>query len=130
MTASGKSLFYFGIYAVGAGLLFITIPDKLISLTRLPLIPAGWASVIGMLALVIGTYDIFCGHSNIKSFIKISVYTRLGFASGTLLLFVFQQMPAAVILFGSVDALGAIWTMLALKWETSAHNDLLKRALN
>lgn len=129
MTASGKSLFYFGIYAVGTGLLFITVPDKLISLTRLPSLPAGWASIIGLLALIIGTYDIFCGYSNIKSFIKISVYTRLGFAVCTFLLFVFQQMPVAITLFGSVDAIGGIWTMLALKGEAAAHNDLLKSGL-
>lgn len=120
MTASGKSLFYFGIYAVGTGLLFLTMPDKLTSLTQLPSIPAGWASIIGLLALIIGAYDIFCGYSNIKSFIRLSVYIRLGFAAGTILLFVFQQMPAAITLFGIVDALGGLWTMLALKGEASA----------
>ena len=92
MTQSGKSLFYFGIYAVGAGLMFITIPDKIITLMQLPLLPLAWARVIGMLSLVIGTNDIFCGKSNIQPFIKISIYTRLGFAFGTVFLFLLGQM--------------------------------------
>ena len=127
MTQSGKSLFYFGIYAVCSGLLFILIPGTLISLVHLPSLPAGWGRIIGLLALVIGTYDIICGMADIKLFIRASVYVRLGFAAGTVLLIVFGQMPLPILLFGAVDALGAVWTAIALKAEASAINALAKK---
>lgn len=119
MTKSGKSLFYFGIYVVLAGLSFITMPDTLVSLTQLPPIPTGWASVVGLLALVIGSYDIFCGQANIGAVIRASVYVRLSFALGAILLFVTGQMPVGIVLLGGVDALGALWTFLALKSESA-----------
>lgn len=115
MIPSAKSLFYFGLYAVSTGLLFLAIPENVIALANLPAMPAGWARVIGLLALVIGSYDIFCSRQNIRPFIKASVYVRLGFFVGTILLFVFAQMPVSVLLFGGVDGLGAAWTILALR---------------
>jgi hypothetical protein len=119
MTYSGKSVFYFGIYAVCTGLLFISIPERLIALMQLPSMPSGWASVIGLLAMVIGIYYIVCGKTNSKPFIKASMYVRIFFAAGTSLLFVFGQMPIYIILFGGVDALGALWTAMALKSEAA-----------
>lgn len=119
MTPSGKSLFFFGMYVISTGLLLIIIPEKFTSLTQLPPIPSGWARAIGLLALIIGFYDMFSGLSNIKPFIKISVYVRLGFALGTVLLYIFGQMPISIILLGGVDALGAIWTAIALRSEKS-----------
>lgn len=117
MTSSAKSLFYFGIYVLITGLQFIVVPEKLIALLQLPPIPQNWASVVGILALVIGSYDTFCGYTNVQPVIKISVYVRLGFAIATVLLFVSGQMPAGVLVMGAIDALGAMWTYFALRTE-------------
>lgn len=107
-----------GIYGVCLGLLLIIIPGSLISFFQLPILQEGWARMIGLLALVIGTYDIFCGKNNIKPMIKLSIYVRLGFAIAVVLFVVFNQMPSIIILAGAIDALGALWTMIALKSET------------
>ena len=117
MTASARSLFVFGIYVFGTGLLILSIPDQFISLLQLPSIPVHWARFIGLLALVIGAYDMFAGKQNILPFIKASVFVRFGFMLGTVLLFVSGQMPITIILLGSVDALGAVWTSIALRSE-------------
>ncbi len=119
MTKSGKSLFYFGIYVVFTGLLFIVIPEPFIALNHLPTMPTGWSRVIGLLALVIGTYDILCGRGDIKFVIQASVYVRVGFAIGITLLVVLGQMPITLLAFGAVDAIGALWTKMALKSEAS-----------
>ena len=119
MTQSGKSLFYFGIYVVSTGLLFLLIPETLISLTQLPSMPTGWTRVVGLLALVIGTYDILSGKNDIKLLIKVSIYVRLGFTLGAILLVAFGQMPLTLILLGAVDGLGAFWTAMVLKSESS-----------
>jgi hypothetical protein len=119
MTSSAKSLFYFGLYAFGTGLLFLTFPEPFLALAMLPAVHSGWARVIGLLALVIGCYDIFSARSNLKPFIQISVPVRFGFALGTILLFVSGLMPVSIVLLGGVDALGALWTMMALRSEAS-----------
>ena len=119
MTKSGKSVFYFGIYVIGTGLLFILIPGQITALTQLPPIPSGWGSILGLLALIIGSYDITTGLSNLQPLIKVSVYVRFGFTIGTILLFLTGQMPVSILALGSVDALGALWTLMALKAEAS-----------
>lgn len=119
MTPSGKSLFYFGIYVASTGILLIMIPDIFTALTHLPPMPTGWSSVVGLLTLVIGTYDILCGKGDIKPLIKASIYVRLGFALGTILLVASGEMPITLILLGLIDALGALWTAMALKSEVS-----------
>ena len=119
MTKSGKSLFYFGIYAVCAGLLLIVFPERILNLLQIPSMPAGWTRVVGLLAIVIGIYDILCGQKNIKPFIIVSIYVRLGFTLSTILLYIFGQMPISIILIGGIDALGAVWTSIALKSEIS-----------
>lgn len=115
MTYSAKTVFYFGIYVVCTGLLFLFIPEPIISLLQLPATPSGWSSVVGLLALVIGAYYIACGKANSEVFIRATLYVRWAFAIGATLLFVVGQMPVSIILFGGVDALGAVWTAMALK---------------
>ncbi len=119
MTKSEKSLFYFGIYVVSTGLIFLTVPEILFSLTHLPSMPTGWSSVVGLLALVIGAYDIFAAKNGIKPFIKASIYVRLGFMLGTIMLVLIGQMPLTLIILGAVDGLAAVWTAFALKSESS-----------
>ncbi|HMW40105.1 MAG: hypothetical protein K1X68_03700 [Saprospiraceae bacterium] len=118
MTNSSKSAFYFGIYLISTGLVFILIPDTVISLMQLPAIPEGWGRMIGLLAAVIGIYYIVSGKANAQSFIKSSIYVRFGFLISVILLYLTGQMPVSIIIFGLVDALGAVWTAMALKSET------------
>ena len=117
MTRAGNSLFWFGIFIFLTGLLFAVIPQSIISLMKLPEIPTNWARFIGLIVMVIGTYDMICGRWDVIPFIKASVFVRFGFALGTILFFVLGQMPATILLFGAADALGAIWTILALRSE-------------
>lgn len=115
MTRAGNSLFWFGKFIFLTGLLFAVIPQSIISLMNLPDIPTNWARFIGLIVMVIGTYDMICGRWDVLQFIKASVYVRFGFALGTIVFFVFELMPVTILLFGAADALGAIWTLFALK---------------
>lgn len=120
MTKSGATLFYFGWYVVIMGILFLSIPASFVAANQLPPIPDGWARVIGLLSLVIGTYDILCGRYDVRLFIKWSVYVRFGFAFGMVVLVMTSQMPSMALVLGSIDAGAALWTMWALKAEAAA----------
>lgn len=118
MTKSAKSVYYFGFYVLLTGIIIVAIPDQFVSLLKLPQISAGWARVIGLLAIIIGTYDILNGRNNVKPLIKASVYVRLVFFLGVMILFATGQMPKEIIPLGAIDLIGAIWTALAIKGES------------
>ena len=109
------SVFAFGFYAVFAGLAFLIAPAFSLALIQLPAMPAGWGRVIGLMALVIGTYDLACGKAECMAFVRASVFTRLAFSVGTVLLVAVGQMPVSLLLIGAADAAGAIWTAIALR---------------
>ncbi|HSP16003.1 MAG TPA: hypothetical protein VLV78_14760 [Thermoanaerobaculia bacterium] len=120
MSRPARSLFYFAIYILVTGVAFIAAPEFLSSILQLPPATAGWARVVGLLALVIGAYDLAGSHAECMPYIRASVPVRFGFAAGTLLLVVFGQMPATILLLGATDVAGALWTAFALKANTSA----------
>jgi hypothetical protein len=120
MSKAARSLFIFGLYAILAGTALIAVPEPLLSLMHLPPIPTGWARVIGLMALVIGTYDIACARAECLAFMRASVFTRTAFAVAAAFLVIVGQMPIPMILLGAVDAAGALWTAVALKQEPAA----------
>lgn len=115
MTNAGKSVFYFGFYVLLIGILLLTIPQTFLSALKLPDVPEGWARIIGLLAVIIGVYDIVTGRNDLMPAIKASVYLRFFFFLGVLLLIVSNQMPKEALPLGLIDAAGAIWTLLALR---------------
>jgi hypothetical protein len=118
MTKSAKSLYYFGFYVLLTGIIICIIPDKFMSLLKLPEIPAAWARVIGLLVVIIGSYDILNGRNNVKPLIKASIYLRILFFIGILVLFISGQMTKEILPLGIIDLLGAIWTAISLKSES------------
>lgn len=120
MTRAAKSLFIFGIYVVAMGLLFVTVPVLAVTLLKLPQAPAGWGRTVGLLALVIGSYDIVSARSEALANIRASIPVRFAFATGTVLLVASGEMPVTLLPLGAIDAAGAIWTMLALRGTTAA----------
>lgn len=117
MSRAARSLFAFGVYVVIVGLSFLIAPEAVLGALRLPPLPVGWARVIGLLGLVIGSYDIVGARAGSLLYIKASVYVRFGFAAGVALLVAFGQMPLAALPLGVVDAVGATWTAFALRPE-------------
>lgn len=115
MSRPARTLFAFGLYVVLTGLVFLTAPDFLVSLLRLPPSPPGWPRLVGVLALVIGTYDLIGSHSESLPYIKASVAIRFAFAAAMTILFLTRQMPVTVVAFGAVDAAGAVWTWAELR---------------
>lgn len=127
MTPAARSLFLFGIYVLVVGVAFIVAPLPLMVLLHLPAATVGWARVVGLLALVIGSYDTVAGKSGNLAHIRASIPVRIGFAAGTALLVLFAQMPPLVLLLGATDVAGAVWTAVALRsgrQEPAQVNDL------
>ncbi|MGC4038235.1 MAG: hypothetical protein QM764_19890 [Chitinophagaceae bacterium] len=117
MTKSGKSVFYFGFYILLIGILLCIVPMKFNTMLNLPEIPSGWGRLIGLLVIILAGYYFIGGRNNLKPFIKGTIYLRLTFITGIIVLFAAGQMPKEILLIGLIDLLGAIWTAISVKAE-------------
>ena len=115
MTNAAKSIFYFGFYVLLIGVLLLAVPKTFLGTLMLPDVPEGWARIIGLLAIIIGVYDTVSGRNNLMPAIKASVYLRFFFFAGILLLIIAEQMPKEALPLGIIDAVGAVWTLIALR---------------
>lgn len=119
MSQSARSVFVFGLYLVVLGVILLVAPNLLLQLFFFPPTQEVWIRVIGLLLLILAFYDTQAARKELTDFFRWSVYARapvivffaafvwLGFAS------------PALLLFGAMDLLGAMWTGLALRSEKS-----------
>lgn len=114
MKKTYRSLYGFGVYATLAGLTFFLYP-AIFGLMGLPEIFDGWARLIGLLAAVVGCYYLVNAGSGYRPFAVATIIVRVGFAFGVLFLFLSNEMPIAILPFGIIDILGAVWTSFELK---------------
>jgi hypothetical protein len=117
MTASAKSVCYFGFYLYVVGITLMIAPNFLLSTLQLPETNEVWIRVVGVLAFCIGYYYHRAGVGNMHSFFIITVLTRC-FIFIAFCVFVSQQYISPVlIVFGAADLAGATWTWLTLRKE-------------
>ena len=117
MTRAAKSLFVFGIYLCGLGLVLLLVPNLLLRPLGAPPTNEIWIRVNGMFVLCLSFYYLQAARNGLTSFIRWTVWARIAvifyFAAFVLLL----SAPKALLLFGVIDLLSAIWTWLALEKE-------------
>ena len=121
MSNSARSVFVFGLYLVVLGIILLVAPNFLLGLFLLPPTNDVWIRVVGLLVLILAFYDIQAARHEMTDFFRWSVYACapviVFFAAFVLLGFV----SPALILFGALDLLGAIWTGLALRSPKRAY---------
>jgi multidrug transporter EmrE-like cation transporter len=115
MTKAAKSLFVFGIYLCGLGAVLLLVPNLILRLFGAPPTNEIWIRVNGMFVLCLSFYYLQAARNNLTVFIRWTIWTRIAvifyFAAFVLLL----SAPKALLLFGVIDLLSAIWTWFALK---------------
>jgi hypothetical protein len=115
MSKGARSVFVFGLYLAVLGIVLLVAPNFLLELFFLPSTPEVWVRVVGMLVLFLAFYYTQAARKELTDFVRWTVYPRstviLFFGAFVLLGFA----RPALILFGIVDLVGAIWTNLALR---------------
>jgi hypothetical protein len=115
MTRAARSVYVFGVYlfVLAGGLL--SAPNMLLGMFGLAPTNEVWIRVVGMLVALLGVYYTQAARAALTAFFRLTVPVRFSvpvfFTAFVLLGFA----PAALILFGVVDALGAAWTAVALR---------------
>lgn len=115
MSRAAKSLFVFGIYLCVLGLLLLLVPNQLLQVFGVPPTHEVWIRINGMFVLCLSFYYVQVARNELTIFIRWTVWTRVAviffFAAFVLLV----SAPRALLLFGLIDLLAAIWTWLALR---------------
>ena len=115
MSQAAKSLFVFGIYLCGLGLILVLVPNLILQVFRVPPTNEVWIRVNGMFVLCLSFYYVQTARNELTSFIRWTVWARvvvIFFFAGFVLL---ASAPRAFLLFGLIDLLSAMWTWLALR---------------
>jgi hypothetical protein len=114
MDSTTTSIFVFGIYLVFVGAGFLLIPNILLPIFRFPKTDQPWIRVMAILVLIIAYFYFVAAHHTIVPIFWATVYGRFFvFLSFTALVLTKKSKPM-LLMFGTVDALGAVWTLLTL----------------
>jgi hypothetical protein len=118
MTRAGRSIFIFSFWVLACALPLMVVPGLMLGFLDIP--PSGEvvARVFGMVLLFMAIYYFIAGRrAEFVPFFRVTVYTR---ASALPIITLFVLLTGAsplIILFTLVDALGALWTALALRLD-------------
>jgi hypothetical protein len=115
MSRAAKSLFVFGIYLCGLGLILLLAPNLLLRLFGIAPTDEVWIRINGMFVLCLSFYYIQSARNELTNFIRWTIPARIAVIFYFAAFIVLVSAPKALLLFGLIDLLSAIWTWLALK---------------
>jgi hypothetical protein len=119
MSRAATSLFVFGVYLAGLSVLLLLAPNLLLGMFGIAATTEVWIRVVGMLAAFLAFYNIQAARNELTLFIQWSVYIRAS-VIGFFIVFVLTGLaPPALILFGIVDFVAALWTFIALRQDAA-----------
>jgi hypothetical protein len=118
MSKSAKSVFAFGAYLVVAGPGFLFVPNLVLGTLGMPATNEVWIRVLGIVVTILGIYYIAAARSGATLYFKVSVWVRTAFLGATIVLVALGLAPLPIVGFGIADALGALWTGLALRGDS------------
>ena len=115
MTAPAKSIFVFSIYMFLGGATFLVAPNAALPLVGLPTTGEVWIRVVGLLMVLIGFYYCCAARAELRPFFPWTVVTRCSVLVGVILFVVMKFAGPPLLIFGVIDFLGAMWTLIALR---------------
>lgn len=111
------SLKVFGIYLIlipGIGLMIV--PELILKLFSLRHGGENWLPrMIGLLAFIIGCFEISIAKNQISKLYNLTVYLRYFAALFMVGLWLTGEVEISILAFAAIDAAGATWTMLTIK---------------
>lgn len=115
MSKTAVSILVFGLYLMLVGPVLVLVPNLLLALFAIPETSEVWIRVLGVVATVLGYYYVEAARHELTAFFRATVPARL-IVLVCFSVFVLMKLTApTLIVFGLIDALGALWTALTLK---------------
>jgi uncharacterized protein YjeT (DUF2065 family) len=117
MSAAARSVFYFSLYLLVAGLGLFLAPNQVLSVVGLASTNEVWVRLVGALTFILGVFFNYMARQNSRPFSYVSLYGRGIFIVAILIAVIFYRAPLALLLFAAVDLAGLLWTLTAYKKE-------------
>jgi hypothetical protein len=114
MSKAAFSVRVFSLYLSGVGALLVLAPNLLLSIFAVAPTHEVWLRVVGMVLLVISYYYFRAAGAEMTELLRWSVHGRLSVPVFFAAFVGLGLAPPILILFGLVEAAGAIWTLTAL----------------
>ncbi len=108
-------MFVFGIYLCGLGLILLLAPNLILHVFGVPPTSEVWIRINGMFVLCLSFYYVQAARNELTLFIRWTVWTRVAVIIYFVAFVLLVSAPKALLLFGLIDLLAAMWTWLALK---------------
>ena len=115
MSQAAKSLFVFAIYLCVLGLFLLFLPNLLLQLFGVPPTNEVWIRINGMFVLCLSFYYVQAARNELTRFIRWTIPARIAVIIYFTAFVLLVSAPKALLLFGLIDLLAAIWTWIALK---------------
>ena len=115
MSRAAKSLFLFGIYLCGLGLILLLVPNLILQVFGVPPTNEVWIRINGMFVLCLSFYYVQVARNELTIFIRWTVWARVAVLFYLAAFVLLVSAPKALLFFGLIDLLAAMWTWLALK---------------
>ena len=115
MTPAARSVSIFGIYLLLLGVTLLLAPNLLLGVFGMPSTTEVWIRVVGMLCVLLGMYYRVSAGAESRQFFQASVLARLSVPVFFLIFVLAGWSQWPLVLFGLVDAAGALWTWTALR---------------
>ena len=115
MNPTDLSVFVFGIILVAVhGFGFLVIPNTVLRMFKLPETKEVWIRILGFIIGLLGAYYIVAGLNHLTAFAWATVFGRFAVLLFLVIISALKMTKATIILFGIIDAAGAVWTLLTL----------------
>ena len=114
MTPAARSIHVFGIYLIAMGGFILGAPDAFLALLRLPPATDPWFRVLGIVVMAIGMLDVASARSEQVGFFRATVWVRFFVLAALVGLVLLKLAPPVLVIFGLIDAAGAVWTKVSL----------------
>ena len=102
-------------YIIALGLALVLVPDLVLAALRMPPTSEVWIRVVGMTVINIGIFFWVAAQTEAVALFRATLYVRplvLAWLAAFVLL---GLAPPQLLVFGVIEAAGALWTWLALR---------------
>jgi hypothetical protein len=115
MSNAARSVFVFGVYLLVLGAGLMTIPNLVLAPFGVPATTEVWIRVVGVLVVCLGYYYTCSARAGNLAFCRFTAHARAFVFVSFAALVALRLAHPALALFGTVDLLGAAWTLAALR---------------
>jgi hypothetical protein len=116
MSRAGRSMFWFGFWVLACGIFLMFLPGMMLRVAWVTVSNDVILRIQGMVLIFLAIYYFVAGrHPEFRPLYRVTVYTRASALPVTAVMVLLLRANPLIILFTVVDALGALWTALALR---------------